>query len=165
VCVLEGLGVVDSIRAGYLVVRRHLLDVLIMWLIMVGIRIGWAILMVFATLVLIPVALLLVVVGTALGGLPALLIGWLISLFIEGPVPWIVGVVIGFPIFALVVGAPWIFLGGLMETFKSSTWTLAYRELRALEELEPEVETDAEPETDVQPELDEPDPDAVPDSL
>jgi hypothetical protein len=28
---------------------------------------------------------------------------------------------------------PWLFLGGLMEVFKSSVWTLTYRQLRALE--------------------------------
>ncbi len=169
VCVLQGLGVVDSIREGYSIVRRHLKDVGIMWLIMVGVRIGWAIVMVIATIVMIPIVFLLIAVGTVLGGLPALLIGWLASLFFSGPAPWIIGAVIGIPIFALVVGTPWIFLGGLMETFKSSTWTLVYRELLALEELEPEaesdVESDEEPETEEWPELDEPSSDSVPDSL
>jgi hypothetical protein len=28
---------------------------------------------------------------------------------------------------------PWLFANGVMEVFKSSTWTLTYRELRALE--------------------------------
>jgi hypothetical protein len=48
-------------------------------------------------------------------------------------VPWILAGVVGLPIFVLLIAAPWIFLGGLMEVFKSSVWTLSYRELRALE--------------------------------
>jgi len=36
------------------------------------------------------------------------------------------------------VAVPWLFLGGLMEVFKSSVWTLTYRELRALESVEPD---------------------------
>ena len=44
----------------------------------------------------------------------------------------------GLPIFILVVAVPGLFLGGLVEVFKSSVWTLTYRELRALGSLQPE---------------------------
>jgi len=44
----------------------------------------------------------------------------------------------------LVVGVPLAFLTGLRDTFVSSTWTLTYRDLLALESLEnhrlPELE-------------------------
>jgi hypothetical protein len=153
---LEDLGVLDSIREGFGVVRRHLKDVVIMWLIMIGVRIGWAIAMVVAFVVLLPVVILSILVGGVLGGVPALLVGGLTSLFLSGPVPWIVGALIGLPIFILVMAAPWVFLSGLMEVFKSSTWTLTYRELRALEGLETAVEE--------WPELDEPDLDSPSDS-
>jgi hypothetical protein len=56
VCVLEGLGVTEAIRQGYAVVRRNLKDVVVMWLITVGLRIGWVI-------VMIPVVLLVLVVS------------------------------------------------------------------------------------------------------
>jgi hypothetical protein len=36
---------------------------------------------------------------------------------------------VGMPIFVMVVVAPWIFLCGLMEVYKSSVWTLTYRGL------------------------------------
>ena len=160
-CALEELGVIDSIGEGFGLVRRHLKDVVIMWLIMVGVRIGWAIAMVVSFIVLLPVVLLLIVVGGVLGGLPALLVGGLASLFFSGPVPWVVGAIIGLPIFILVVIAPWVFLGGLMEVFKSSTWTLTYRELRILEGIEVGTET----ETDERSDSDEPGSDSLPDSL
>jgi hypothetical protein len=51
----------------------------------------------------------------------------------------------------MVVAVPWLFVGGLMEVFKSSVWTLTYREVRALESMEPEP--DQLPEPDM-PELD-----------
>ena len=53
---------------------------------------------------------------------------------------------LGLPIFILVVAVPWLFLGGLMEVFKSSVWTLTYRELRALESVEPEPDQLPEPD-------------------
>ena len=163
-CALEDLGVLDSIRVGFGTVRRHLKDVVVMWLIMVGVRIGWAITMIVTLVVLFPVILLLIIVGGVLGGLPALLIGGLVGLFIQGPVPWIVGGLIGLPIFILVMAAPWVFLNGMMETLKSSTWTLTYRELRILEELEPEMVIEAELEIKEWDELDESDLYPLPDN-
>jgi hypothetical protein len=133
VCALEELGVIESIRQGFDFVRQHLKDVGIMWLIMVGLGLGWMILM-------IPVTILLVVVGAMVGGFPALLVGGLASLFFEGAVPWILAAAVGIPIFILVVAVPGLFLGGLAEVFKSSVWTLTYRELRALESFETEPE-------------------------
>jgi hypothetical protein len=145
-CALEELGVIESIRQGFGVVRRHLKDVGIMWLIMVGVQIGWVIAMIAITIVLLPAIILLIVLGGVLGGLPALLVGGLASLFFEGAVPWILAAVVGLPIFILVVAVPWLFLGGLMEVFKSSTWTLTYREVRALESVEPEPDQLPEPD-------------------
>jgi hypothetical protein len=129
VCVLEGLGVVESIQEGYALVRRHLKDVFVMWLIMIGVDIA-------AMMALVPVFILLAIVGGVLGGLLALLVGGLTSLALSGAAPWIAGGAVGIPIFLLILVAPLAFLGGLVEVFKSSTWTLTYRELRALNGLE-----------------------------
>jgi len=134
-CALENLGVIEAIRRGFEIVIRNWQDVLIMWLIMIGIGIGWAIGMIIITIVLIPVIILLIVVGGVLGGTPALIVWGLTNLFLEGVLPYILAAVVGIPIFLLVVSVPWLFLGGLMEVFKSGVWTLTYRELRALEGL------------------------------
>jgi hypothetical protein len=123
-CALEGLGVMDSIRRGYKLARQHVGDTLIMWLIMLGLGIAWAI-------VIIPTTILLVIVAGVAGGLPGLVVGWLASMSLQGAWPWIIGAAIGLPIFLLVFIVPITFLGGLVEVFKSSIWTLTYRELRA----------------------------------
>jgi len=146
-CALEELGVIEAIRQGFDIVIKHWQDVLVMWLIMVGVRIGWAVAMILVLILLFPVMILLMIVGGVLGGLPALLVWGGASLFFEGAVPWILAGVVGLPIFILVMAVPWLFLGGLMEVFKSSTWTLTYRELRALEGVEPEPDQLPEPDT------------------
>ena len=139
-CALEEMGVIESIRQGFGIVRRHLKDVVIMWLIMIAVQIAWVIALIATAIVLFPAIILLIVVGGVLAGLPALLIGGLAGLIFEGAVPWILAGVVGLPIFILVMAAPWVFLSGLMEVFKSSVWTLTYQELRALESLETESE-------------------------
>jgi hypothetical protein len=132
--VLEELGVIEAIKRGFNLVRDHLSDVAVMWLIMVGVGLGLAL----ATIVIV---ILLLLLAAVLAGVPALLAGGLTSLAFEGVVPWIVGAAVGIPIFLLVLVVPTLFLGGLIEVFKSGVWTLTYREVRALDvmELEPEA--------------------------
>ena len=130
VCALEEVGVVESIRRGYALVRRHLKDVVIMWLIMVGLTLAWAILM-------IPVVIMLLLLGLVLGGGPALLVGGLASQASSGPLPWLLAGAVGLPIFFLVLIIPLLFLGGLWQVYRSSAWTLTYRELRAMEAVQP----------------------------
>ena len=130
-CVLEGLGVADSLRRGWAMVRHNLKDVGLMWLIMIGVNIAWMI-------VIVPAGVLLMGVGGLLGGGLALLVGWIGQSISSGATPWIVAALLGIPVFFLVMIAPLAFLNGLREVFQSSTWTLTYRELRAKENLEQE---------------------------
>ncbi len=131
VCALEEVGVVESIRRGYALVRRHLKDVFVMWLIMVGVTIGWAIATLVATLIL-------ALVGLVLAGGPALLAGGLAGMASRGgPLPWLAAGAVGLPIFLLVLVVPMLFLSGLWQVYQSSVWTLTYRELRALEAVQP----------------------------
>jgi hypothetical protein len=136
-CALESLGVFASIRRGWAVVRRKPVDVLVMWLIMLGIGLGWAVVIALSFVVLLPLLILFIALGGVAGALPAYLVYLLSSLFIEGALPVVLAVIVGLPIFILVMLAPWWCLGGLMEVFKSSAWTLTYRQLRAVEDAQP----------------------------
>jgi len=142
-CGVEGLGVIASMRRGFAVARGHLKETVVVWLIWVGIRLLWMFATVPVFLVLLPVTLLFIVAGAALGAVPAVVVGGLLTLFFEGAVPWIVGALAGLPVFILVMIAPMLFLGGLVEVVKSSMWTLTYRELRALESAEREPVSEA----------------------
>ena len=125
-CVLRQLGVFDSIGQGFGLVRRHSKDVAIMWLIMIGVGLAWLVIMV-------PLMILFVLLALALGGVPALVMGGLASLALQGALPWILAAAIALPIFILVMAIPAIFLSGLYEVFRSTVWTLTYRELGGLE--------------------------------
>ncbi len=130
-CALEGLGVTASIRRGYAIARGYLKEVAPVWMVTVGVHIVWPVLM-------FPAVVLLAGVGILLGGAAALLVGGVAWLFLAGATPWVLAGAVGIPMFILTLAAPLAFLGGLREVFLSSTWTLTYRELRALESSEPE---------------------------
>ena len=115
--VLGKQGVMASIRQGVMLVRASLLDTGLMWLLLaaIGIVLG---------LVMIPVALLVVLVAVLIGGIPAGL-AYLISH------SWVVTAVVGVPLFLIVLIPTLAFIQGLIEVYRSTSWTLAYRELAA----------------------------------
>ncbi len=129
-CAIEELGVLDSISRGYRVLRANLKDAALMWLIMLALGLVWMIALGIATG-------LLVLVASVFGGVPGLVAGSLLALATDGATPWIIGSLVAAPAFIIVVGLPLMVLAGFAEVFKSTVWTLTYRELRALEGVRP----------------------------
>lgn len=129
-CAIEGLGVFGSIRRGLAVAWQQPVDILPVWLVSIGVTVAWP-------LFVLPVAALMLVLAVLLGGAAGLLVGGISSLALDGLAPWIVGAVVGFPVFLLVLAAPLIFLGGLREVFLSSTWTVTYGQLLVREHRNP----------------------------
>jgi hypothetical protein len=76
-CALEGLGVTASVGRGFVVVRRHLKEMLPVWLFTIGVNIAWWFLMA-------PVVIVSVVLGFVFGVIPALILGGLALLVAEG---------------------------------------------------------------------------------
>jgi hypothetical protein len=134
-CAIEDLGVLDAIRRGAKVISTNLKEIGLMWLIMFGVNLGYSILMIL-------VFLLLLALGGITGGLVLLLVRGIAGLFTTGAfLPWLIGGLIGAPVFFLVMGAPLLFLRGLHEVYKSTVWTLTFREVTVPvgAELEPEA--------------------------
>jgi uncharacterized membrane protein (UPF0182 family) len=113
----------DSIRSGWQMVRRNLKDVFVLWLILVGIQIVLAI-------ILIPIVLLLLAAGLVGGGLVGAAVYFLFQALSNITAGIILAVILGLALLILILALPLLFLGGLKETYLSTTWTLAYRELK-----------------------------------
>ncbi|NLG72026.1 MAG: hypothetical protein GX495_08310 [Chloroflexi bacterium] len=122
VVVLEGTGVMDGLQRGIELVRRRFWDVVLMGVILfaIGVVVG---------IVLIPVAVLLILGTAVIGGLPALLVGWITSQFASGALPYILGGIVALPFFLVIFLLPMLFMSGLLELFFANTWTLTYREI------------------------------------
>ena len=124
-CALDGLGVRDSIRRGWEMLRQYMKEIGLMWLVTFAIKAAWP-------LVMIPIAFAAFVAAILVGGSLGLAAGGISALFAHGVVRWMVGGSVGVIIAVLVLMAPLLFFGGLREVYLSSTWTLTYRELRLL---------------------------------
>ena len=114
---IAGKGVVDSIRDGTALVRANLSNAVVMYVVMIGVGIGWGI-------VMIPIFLVVLALAFLVGGLPAFLI-------YQATQNLAVTLLVGIPIGLVVLFVPLAFLGGLYTTFTTTVWTLTYRNVRA----------------------------------
>jgi hypothetical protein len=125
-CTLDDLGALKSIGRGLSMIRQHVRDVGVMWLLMVGLEVISPFLIAPFVLVLLPVA------GFAAGGF-ALAVGGLALSVWQGAGPWVAAAVVGVALFLSLFLLPLQLLGGILEAFRSSAWTLTYRQLRGVE--------------------------------
>ncbi len=111
-CVVQKRGVLDSIRAGYRMVRANLGNVAVLYVLIIGIGIGFGIVMFF-------VGLFLIGIPTA----AAVLVG--VAAQSVGPAV-IVGLIFGIPMLLVL-----LFISGLFQAFESTLWTEGYLALTA----------------------------------
>jgi len=130
--VLEGLGVRESFSRGFAMVRENWKDVGLMWLVMIGLGIVWAVASVILVVVTIPLVIVTVVIAILVAALPFLLFAGIFSTFLGGVLPWIAGALFVAPLFFTIAFSPWLLLGSWQQVYTSTVWTLTYREIKAL---------------------------------
>jgi hypothetical protein len=130
-CVVNKETPIDAIRKGFNLAKSNIKDVGIIWLVLVGVNVGWPFVIALCAILVIAADIILSGTLGLLGGLIANLAG--------AAEPVLVGFLVGIPLFLLFLVTPLVFLGGLKEVFTSSTWTLTYRELRALSSMKAEA--------------------------
>ncbi|MGD8815314.1 MAG: hypothetical protein PVI78_12650 [Anaerolineales bacterium] len=135
-CALEGTGVIASISRGFTLLKNNLKQAGLIWLILVGVGIGYPLLVGVVTVLLLAFAAM---IGGGLG-----LLAGMTANALGAAHPILIGFGVGIPIAFLLLTLPILFMNGLKEVFTSSTWTLTYRELRSKAGLT--LETLPEPE-------------------
>jgi hypothetical protein len=106
-------GVIDSLGDTFGLIKQRFKDVALVWLLMVGLGIGWGLV---ALVIVLPVSL---IIGLIVGGIPAGLV-YLIS------GSWLGAAVTGAPLGILVLILVTSFITGLYLTYRSTVWTLTY---------------------------------------
>jgi hypothetical protein len=136
--ILEGTGVMESLKLATSLAKRNWKSVGLMWLVMIGVRIVWAIAFFILIFPLLIVSILTAVGGVLAAIVPTLLTAGVASLFSAPDYwPWIFALIIGLPFFFVVAFSPIFLVSGRGQIYQSSVWTLTYRELKALEAVVP----------------------------
>ncbi|MGB8213139.1 MAG: hypothetical protein WCE68_06225 [Anaerolineales bacterium] len=134
---LENAGIGDSFRKGWAMFKRNWKSAGLMWLVMLGLGIGFGIATLIVFFLLIPAYIVLVLPAVVLAAIPGLVVFGITSIFASGPLAWILGLLAALPFFFLIVFAPLTLIAGWYKIYESSVWTLTYREIQALESVAP----------------------------
>jgi hypothetical protein len=111
---------------------------MLMWLVMLGVGIGFGILGMILFFLLIPAYIILLLPAAIVAAIPGAIAFGIASLFGGGPVSWIVAALVAAPFFLLVTLAPLTLISGLYKIYSTNIWTLTYREIKALDVIKPE---------------------------
>ncbi len=139
VCALEEVGIRESLRRGFQIVRENWKEVGIMWLVMVGLGIAWVLVSFIAIIITLPIVVITGIIALVVVSVPGLLLVGLFSLFMSGYLPWIFAAIFVMPLFFPIAFSPWVALGALEKVYTSTVWTLTYREVKALPAMTPEL--------------------------
>jgi hypothetical protein len=134
---LEDAGIGESFRRGWAMFKRNWKSAALMWLIMLGLRIGFSIVGIILFFLLIPAYIITGIAGLIVAAIPGLIAFGITSIFASGPLTWIIGILVALPFFVLVLFLPLTLISGWYLIYESSAWTLAYREMKALENIAP----------------------------
>jgi hypothetical protein len=135
VCVFENVGVRESLQRGFAMVLENWKNVGLMWLVMIGLGIVWAVVSAILFIIAIPIVIVTGIIAILVVVVPFLLLVGLFSLFLGGILPWIAGGLFIAPLFFTLAFLPWVLIGSWHAVFSSSVWTLTYREIKALPTL------------------------------
>jgi len=140
ICVLENAGVRESLQRGFAMVLENWKNVGLMWLVMIGLGIVWAIASIILFIVTIPVVIVTAIIALLVVALPFLLLVGIFSTFLGNILPWVAGGLFVAPLFFTIAFSPWLLLGSWQTVYTSTVWTLTYREIKALPALTPKTE-------------------------
>jgi hypothetical protein len=140
ICTLENAGVRESLQRGFAMVLENWKNVGLMWLVMIGLGIVWAVASIVLVIVSIPVVIVTAVIAVLVAVLPFLLLVGIFSTFLTGFLPWIAGGLFVAPLFFILAFSPWLLLGSWQSVYTSTVWTLTYREIKALPAITPPAE-------------------------
>lgn len=142
---LENTGVRESMQRGFAMVLENWKSVGLMWLVMIGLGIVWAIASIILFIITLPVVIVTALLAAMLVAVPYLLLVGVFTVFLNGILPWVAAGLFILPLFFPLAFAPWVLLGSWQSVYTSTVWTLTYREIKALPALAPPSEPEPTP--------------------
>lgn len=128
---LEDAGIGAAFRRGWTLFKHNWKSIGLVWLVMLGLGIGFSLASFVVFLLLIPVYLVLAIPAAIVSFVPGLIAFGIASLFLPTLAAWLVALIVVAPLFLTITFAPAILLSGLFFVFDSIVWTLTYREVAA----------------------------------
>jgi len=131
---LEGARIGESLQRGWAMFKRNWKSAVLMWLIMLGFRISVGIAGLIAFFLLIPAYAVLLIPAVLVAAVPGFIAYGIASIFTNVTLlAIIIALLAALPFFFTVLFSPLLLVSGWFRIFESNIWTLAYREMKVLE--------------------------------
>jgi len=143
---IEGTSIGESLSQGWSLFKRHAGPTFLTWIVLVGVKIVVGIAMILVVFLLIPTYVIMAIPGTIVAAIPGGIAFGITTLINPQVWPWIIGALVAIPFFFLVTLSPLSFVEGWIHIFSTNSWTLAFRQLRAMEAVPPVLGTPYQPE-------------------
>ncbi len=128
---IDDASIGEGFKLGWAMMAHNFKNAFLTWLVMIGLRIGFGIALVFSLIVLLPAMAIMMIPGAVVGAIPGAIAFGISSIFASGPIVWIISGFVALMFFFTVVGSPATLVGSWFDLFSSSIWTQTYREMKA----------------------------------
>lgn len=128
----------EAFSAGWTMYKKNFGHLLITWLVMLLVGIGFGIALAIAFFILIPAYAVLTIPGVVVAAIPGIIGYGITSLFAASSwAPWAIGILVALPFLVTIVFLPIYFLNGWYVVFNSNVFTLAYRQFKFIASIPP----------------------------
>jgi hypothetical protein len=132
---IDGMTVGAAFAEGWRMFKRYFKHAFLVWLVLLGIGIGFGFAAMIVFFILIPAYAVMSIPGAVLAAIPGAIGFGITSIFTNGWLPWLVAALVALPVFLTVVFSPLSFVSGLYVIFDSNVWTLTYRQFKLMDSI------------------------------
>jgi hypothetical protein len=147
---IDGMTVGQAFASGWAMFKKNFGRLLLTWLVMLVIGIGFGIALIAAFLILIPTYAIMAIPAAIVAAIPGAIGYGIASIFAHGWLAWVIAALVALPFLFTVMFSPLSFVNGWYIIFDSNVYTLVFRQFKLIASVPP-VEAAAAPVTPVAP--------------
>ncbi len=147
---IDGMTVGQAFANGWAMFKKNLGRLLLTWLVMLVIGIGFGIALVVAFIILTPAYVIMAIPGAIVAAIPGAIGLGIASIFTHGWLAWVIAALVALPFLFTVMFSPLSFVNGWYILYDSNVYTLVFRQFKVIASVPP-VEAAVAPVAPVPP--------------
>ena len=147
---IDGMTVGQAFASGWAMFKKNLGRLLLTWLVMLAIGIGFGIALVIAFFVLIPTYAIMAIPAAIVAIVPGAIGYGIASFFAQGWLVWVIAGLVALPFLLTIMFLPLSFINGWYILYDSNVYTLAFRQFKLIASVPP-IEAPVIPVTPTEP--------------
>lgn len=147
---IDGMTVGQAFASGWSMFKKNLGRLLLTWLVMLAIGLGFGIAFIIAFFVLIPTYAIMAIPASIVAVVPGAIGYGIASFFAQGWLVWVIAGLVALPFLLTVMFLPLSFINGWYILYDSNVYTLVFRQFKLIASVPP-IEAPVIPVTPTEP--------------